>query len=107
MKDFLQQCRNFFAGTFEEDRKRWLGTCTQVLPLLMMNTNWDEQSLQSYFLTQIPEEKEYEALLIRCMPSLWALVRYFAQWPFNTSSSPMTNLTFPGLLRAICAEDTM
>lgn len=67
----------------------------------MVNTDWDEQSLQSYLLTQIPEEKECEALLIRCMPSLWALVGYFAQWSFNTSSSSMTNLTFPVLLRAI------
>ncbi|CAG9939905.1 unnamed protein product [Clonostachys rosea f. rosea IK726] len=100
LKSFLQQCKKFFAGTFEEDRKRWLDTCAQ---------DWDEQSLQSYLLAQIPEEKECEALLIRCMPSLWALVGYFAQWPFNTSFSPMTNLTFlaSSAPSPSCAEDTI
>ncbi|CAG9996362.1 unnamed protein product [Clonostachys byssicola] len=35
------------------------------------------------------------------MPSLWALIIYFAQWPFSPSSGVITRLTFPAFVRAI------
>ncbi|CAH0057850.1 unnamed protein product [Clonostachys solani] len=62
---------------------------------------WDQSSLKSYLLTQIPDEGDHEALLIKSMSSLWALTIYFAQWPFNTASETTESLTLPALTRAV------
>ncbi|VUC20915.1 unnamed protein product [Clonostachys rosea] len=62
---------------------------------------WDQQSLELFFLSQIPQEEDFKILLRNCMPSLWTLMVYFAQWPFNTAFGPTTRLTFPALVRAI------
>ncbi|VUC34280.1 unnamed protein product [Clonostachys rosea] len=62
--------------------------------------SWDQQSLESYLLTQIPEGDE--TLLKSSIPVLWDLTVYFAHWPFNTAiSGPTTSLTQPGLVRAV------
>ncbi|CAH0050367.1 unnamed protein product [Clonostachys solani] len=62
--------------------------------------SWDQQSLESYLLTQIPEGDE--TLLKSSIPALWDLTVYFAHWPFNTAfSAPTTSLTQPGLVRAV------
>ncbi|VUC31541.1 unnamed protein product [Clonostachys rosea] len=67
----------------------------------LKNGGWDQQSLKSYLLTQIPKEGDHEALLIKSVPSLWALTIYFAQWPFNTAFEPTESLTLPALTRVV------
>ncbi|CAH0022255.1 unnamed protein product [Clonostachys rhizophaga] len=62
---------------------------------------WDQDSLKAYLQTQVPEDGECQALLTASMPSLWALTVYFAQWPFNTASSPPTSLELPEFLRSL------
>ncbi|CAI6089462.1 unnamed protein product [Clonostachys chloroleuca] len=69
--------------------------------VLNRTESWDQQSLESYLLTQLPQEGDYKMLLGNCMPSLWDLIFCFAQWPFNTLCSLTTRLTFPAFVRAI------
>ncbi|VUC27722.1 unnamed protein product [Clonostachys rosea] len=66
-----------------------------------LSNSWDQKSLESYLLTQLPQGKDFEAPLILCMPSIWALTVYFSEWPFNTTCSAPTSLTFPALVRAV------
>ncbi|CAH0057535.1 unnamed protein product [Clonostachys solani] len=66
------------------------------------DNSWNQQSLESYLITQVPQDGEFKALLTASLPSLWALATYFSHWPFNTAvSTPVTNLTFPAFTRAI------
>lgn len=69
---------------------------------------WDQNSLESSLLAHIPNDEKCRALLTSCMPSLWKLVTYFAQWPFistappaGTESTSTTRLPFDALVRAI------
>ncbi|VUC25157.1 unnamed protein product, partial [Clonostachys rosea] len=70
---------------------------------------WDQQSLESYFQTRIPENEENpedeanQALLKENASALWKLTTYFAQWPFNTTTpeSAPTGLTYPAFIRAV------
>ncbi|CAH0040369.1 unnamed protein product [Clonostachys solani] len=129
IKSFLYECVSFVAflaspyiegntPEFEADREKWQETCTRDLVLadftkylqhghtypgrvLNKTESWDQESLESYLLTQLPQEGDYKMLLRNCMPSLWALTIYFAQWPFNTSPGLTTRLTFPAFVRAI------
>lgn len=69
---------------------------------------WDQNSLESCLLAHIPDDEKCRAILTSCMPSLWKLVTYFAQWPFvstappaGTDSTSTTKLPFDALVRAI------
>lgn len=70
-------------------------------------TGWDQNSLESYLLTQIPNDEKSLALLRSCIPYLWKLVTYFSQWPFintapttDTTYIPTARLRFDALVRA-------
>lgn len=69
---------------------------------------WDQNSLECCLFAHIPNDEKCRALVTSCMPSLWKLVTYFAQWPFvstaavpSTDSASTTNLPFDALVRAI------
>lgn len=68
--------------------------------------SWDQKSLESYLLTQVPpDEGNCQPLLTSCTPYLWELVIYFSQWPFNgaaaTSRSNTRLLPFDAWVRAV------
>ncbi|VUC24001.1 unnamed protein product [Clonostachys rosea] len=66
------------------------------------NNSWTQKSLESYLITQVPQDGDFKTLLTVALPSLWALVTYFSHWPFNAAVSiPITSLTFPAFTRAI------
>ncbi|CAH0024958.1 unnamed protein product [Clonostachys rhizophaga] len=66
------------------------------------DNSWTQESLESYLITQVPQDGDFKALLTASLPSLWALTTYFSHWPFNTAAStPITSLTFPSFTRAV------
>ncbi|CAG9956632.1 unnamed protein product [Clonostachys rosea f. rosea IK726] len=66
------------------------------------DNSWTQKSLESYLITQVPQDGDFKALLTTCLPSLWVLATYFSYWPFNTAvCTPITSLTFPAFTRAI------
>ncbi|CAH0038958.1 unnamed protein product [Clonostachys rhizophaga] len=75
------------------------------------NNCWNQQALTSYLLAQIPPGEEFEACLLKAMPSLWALAVHFAIWPFNaTLDHPTTGLTLFEFIRAVaflCGRHSM
>lgn len=78
------------------------------ISLFLHLKGWDQNSLEFCLLAHIPDNEKCRALLTSCMPSLWKLVTYFAQWPFistaphaNTDSATTITLSFDSLVRAI------
>lgn len=77
------------------------------ISLFLHCKGWHQNSLESCLLAHIPNDEKCRALLTSCMPSLWKLVTYFAQWPFistappaGTDSGSTTRLPFDALVRA-------
>ncbi|CAG9981181.1 unnamed protein product [Clonostachys byssicola] len=67
-----------------------------------LDNSWTQQSLESYLITQVPQDGDFKALLTTSLPSLWTLATYFSHFPFNAAvSTPITSLTFPAFTRAI------
>lgn len=78
-----------------------------ITSLFLHLKGWDQNSLESCLLAHIPNDEKCRALVTSCMPSLWKLVTYFAQWPFvstappvGTDSTSTTRLPFDALVRA-------
>ncbi|CAI6099109.1 unnamed protein product [Clonostachys chloroleuca] len=83
--------------------KKELKTLKKIFTAYANSDNsWNQKPLESYLITQVPQNGDFKALLTASLPSLWALTTYFSHWPFNTAAStPITSLTFPAFTRAI------
>ncbi|CAH0057611.1 unnamed protein product, partial [Clonostachys solani] len=97
--EFLFHGKPGIGGVFDSKRKALKETFAAHAN---SDNCWDSQSVDSYLRTRVPQNANQETVLRNCASSFWTLMAYFAQWPFNSPSTPKpTSLTLPSFFRAM------
>ncbi|CAH0049023.1 unnamed protein product [Clonostachys solani] len=98
--EFVLHGKPGIGGVFKKGERRALEKIFAVYA--NPDNRWDRQSLESFLITRVPQDRNHIDLFRNCADSCWTLTTHFAQWPFNTTStSPLTSLTFSSFARAM------